>query len=151
MAYLPELLALTKTLDCPDVTSKKRVLETLSCVFSENHPTLDRETLFNSFLERERLGSTAIGHGVAIPHIRTTIDRPIAALLRLPQGVDFGGDDGERVYLVVGLIVPEDHIDQHLQILAEIAKDFRDTEFREQLRRSSDQQDLYQVAMNYHE
>jgi len=88
---------------------------------------------------RERLGSTALGHGVALPHSRMAgIQSPMAAMLTLAEGVDFQSDDGEPVDLVVGLLVPEECNDEHLQILASLAKSFSDEQLRNRLREFND-------------
>ena len=86
---------------------------------------------------RERLASTAIGHGVAIPHGRIAgIERTVGVFLRLEQGVDFGAADGVPVDLVFAMAVPEHFIEQHLQQLAELAERFAAPEFRQHLRRA---------------
>ena len=129
---------------------KKRALEYLSELLSHEQTALESEELFSAFLERERLGSTAIGHGVAIPHIRSDkINKPLAALLHLSESIDFGNND-EPVDLVLGLIVPTEDPEQHLGVLAEIARQFSVADFRQQLRQASDNQSLHSIAIkNY--
>ena len=89
----------------------------------------------DSLRQRERLGSTAIGHGVAIPHGRSSACRDArAAFLRLAEPVDFAAADGEPVDLVLAIAAPEQFSQQHLQLLSEIAERFAHAEFRDALR-----------------
>lgn len=106
---------------------------------AEQNEALSDRTILDALNSRERLGSTALGHGVALPHSRMAgIDAPMAALLTLADGVDFQSDDGEPVDLVVGLLVPENCNDEHLQILASLAKRFSDADLRKRLREFED-------------
>ena len=92
-----------------------------------------------SLRQRERMGSTAIGHGVAIPHGRSNaLNDTRAAFLRLQTGVDFDASDGEPVDLVFAMSVPEHFTQRHLQLLSELAQRFGDAEFRSALRRAPD-------------
>lgn len=85
--------------------------------------------------ERERLASTAIGHGVAIPHARIEgIDESRCAFLRLAQPVDFNAADGEPVDLVLALAVPDHYVQQHLELLADLAESLADPGYRADLR-----------------
>ena len=91
--------------------------------------------ILDALIVRERLGSTGLGHGVALPHSRLdVVDTPLAAMITLNEGVDFEAGDGEPVDLVLGLLVPRDCNDEHLKILANLARRFGDAEFREALR-----------------
>jgi len=93
----------------------------------------------DSLRQRERMGSTAIGHGVAIPHGRTgALNDTRAAFLRLQPGVDFEASDGEPVDLVFAMSVPEHFTQRHLQLLSELAQRFGDAEFRSALRQAPD-------------
>lgn len=92
-----------------------------------------------SLRQRERMGSTAIGHGVAIPHGRSgALNDTRAAFLRLHPAVDFDASDGEPVDLVFAMSVPEHFTQRHLQLLSELAQRFGDAEFRAALRRAPD-------------
>ena len=103
-------------------TSKKRAFEQASLLF-ENHQGLSRATVFDSLFARERLGSTALGHGVAVPHGRVKgMDQPLAAFARLAQPVLFDSPDNQPVMLLLFLLVPETATQQHLDILAELAQ-----------------------------
>lgn len=95
--------------------------------------------LRNSLQARERLGSTAIGHGIAIPHGRSpTLEAPRGALLRLQPAVDFNASDGQQVDLVFAMAVPDHYTHQHLMLLSELAERFSDERFRAALRNAPD-------------
>jgi nitrogen PTS system EIIA component len=131
-------------LDIP-VTSKKRALEQMSLLF-ENHQGLERVSVFDSLFARERLGSTGLGHGVAVPHGRVkNIDSPCAAFARLAQPVAFDSPDGQPVDLILVLIVPEAATQQHLDILAEVAQRLSEPSILEQLRRETDAMRIYEI------
>ena len=131
-------------LDIP-VTSKKRALEQISLLF-ENHQGLERVSVFDSLFARERLGSTGLGHGVAVPHGRVkNIDSPCAAFARLAQPVAFDSPDGQPVDLILVLIVPEAATQQHLDILAEVAQRLSEPSILEQLRRETDAMRIYEI------
>lgn len=101
-------------------------------------PATAYAAVHESLTRREALGSTGIGHGVALPHGRTEIwDKPRAAFLQLQHPVDFGASDGEPVDLVIAMSVPEHAREQHLLALAEIAELFGDADFRQRLRNAS--------------
>lgn len=124
--------------------SKKRVLEFFSTFIAQNTPSLDSQEVFSRLIGRERLGSTGIGNGVAIPHARSPHCRnPIAAFLKLAEPVDFDAVDGEPVDLVFVLLVPEEADDAHLALLAQVAGVMNDGETRVRLRRSTSQQELH--------
>jgi PTS system nitrogen regulatory IIA component len=102
-----------------------------------------------SLRKRERLGSSAIGHGIAIPHGRTNaFDHARAAFLRLREPIDFGASDGERVDLVFAMAVPEHFTQEHLQLLAQIAEQFADAGFRDALRNAPDATALRTVLLD---
>jgi PTS system nitrogen regulatory IIA component len=131
-------------LDIP-VTSKKRALEQMSLLF-ENHQGLERASVFDSLFARERLGSTGLGHGVAVPHGRVkNINTPSAAFARLAQPVAFDSPDGQPVDLILVLIVPEAATQQHLDILAEVAQRLSEPSVLDQLRRESDAMRIYEM------
>ena len=97
------------------------------------------DDLRSSLQARERLGSTAIGHGIAIPHGRSpTLEAPRGALLRLQPAVDFNASDGQAVDLVFAMAVPDHYTHQHLMLLSELAERFSDERFRAALRNAPD-------------
>ncbi len=115
--------------------SKKRVLDTISILIAKDLPYLNGDELFSSLIARERLGSTGLGHGVAIPHARIAgVDDSVGAVLKLRQGVDYDALDQGPVDLLFALLVPEDSTDEHLRILASLAEMFSDDPFRKRIR-----------------
>jgi PTS system nitrogen regulatory IIA component len=108
-----------------DATSKKRVLESASQLLADTDEGLSPREVFDCLIAREKLGSTGLGQGVAIPHGRIAgLDKTIGVFLRLPRGVDFDAPDNEPVDLVFALLVPEESTEEHLQVLASIASYF---------------------------
>lgn len=125
--------------------SKKRVLEFYSTFIAQNTPSLDSQEVFSRLIGRERLGSTGIGNGVAIPHARSPhCKSPVAGFLKLAEPVDFDAIDGEPVDLVFVLLVPEETDDAHLALLAQVAGVMNNVETRSTLRKSSSQQELHE-------
>lgn len=117
------------------IASKKRLLETLAELLAKDHPRLNSEIVFERLLERERLGSTGLGHGVGLPHARMKdIDEVIGAFVQTAQGVDYDAADGEPVDLAFALLVPETATEEHLQLLAFLASRFSEPAIRRGLR-----------------
>ncbi|MHB0774379.1 PTS IIA-like nitrogen regulatory protein PtsN [Halomonas sp. WWR20] len=134
-----------------DVTggSKKRVLEFFSTFIAQNTPSLDSQEVFSRLIGRERLGSTGIGNGVAIPHARNPhCKNPIAGFLRLQQPIDFDAIDGEPVDLLFVLLVPEQADDTHLSLLAQVAGIMNDASTRTRLRKAQSQRELYDILIH---
>ena len=128
-----------------EVTSKKRVIEALSELLATGQAELTARPIFDSLIGRERLGSTGLGHGVALPHGRfSQSQHAIGAFIKLRQGVDFDAIDRRPVDLVFGLLVPDHYTDEHLKILAYLAEMFSDRAFCQQLRESVSDQDLFE-------
>ncbi|KTG17910.1 MULTISPECIES: PTS sugar transporter subunit IIA [unclassified Guyparkeria] len=113
--------------------SRKRVLEVLSGLLADDELGGQQATrIFEALVARERLGCTAIGHGIAVPHGRVDdILTPRGAVVRLREGVDFGAPDGAPVTLVIGLVIPEDCPEQHLEILGRLARHLNDPDERD--------------------
>jgi PTS system nitrogen regulatory IIA component len=123
--------------------SKKRVLEQLSQLLAANQEKLSQNEVFDSLLSRERLGSTGLGRGVAIPHGRMKQnDTTITAFIKLQEGVDFDASDNQPVDLLFALLVPEEATEEHLQLLAQLARMFSDEELVNKLRASPDARSL---------
>ena len=111
-----------------DVGSKKRLLEQLGELLASSSPALSQNEIFDALLNREKLGSTGLGKGVAIPHGRVAgLERPVCALIQLAPALDFDATDGQPVDLVFALLVPEDSTEEHLQVLSTIAEIFSNT------------------------
>jgi PTS system nitrogen regulatory IIA component len=145
-AILPSAQALVQV----DVTSKKRAFEEAGLLF-ENMHGLNRALVADSLFARERLGSTGLGHGVAIPHGRIKgLKSPLAAVFRLTPAIGFDSPDEQPVCLLFFLLVPEASTQKHLEILSEIAEMLSDSGFRESLKQSTDAQDLHQLIVTWH-
>jgi len=128
-----------------DVTSKKRLFEQVGLLF-ENNQGVARSLVFDSLFARERLGSTGLGQGVAIPHGRIKgLKEAVGAFVRLASPVPFDAPDGKSVNLVFVLLVPEQATEQHLQILSELAQLFSDRDLRERLATDKDASSLHQT------
>lgn len=132
----PRLLVPARVACHLDITSKKRSLETAAELLVADTDALQAGAVFDRLLERERLGCTGLGHGIALPHARiASLCEPRGAFLTLAAPVDFDALDGEPVDLIFALLVPEAAEERHLQILADLAQRFNDADFRDRLRR----------------
>jgi len=133
---LPEgILELFNISVADPAASKKRILEQAAQLLAAHNEEPSAEQIFERLLERERLGSTGLAGGVALPHARMSgIQETRGAFLRLAEPVEFDALDGNPVDLVFALLVPEDATEEHLQLLAQLAAMFNDEELREQLR-----------------
>jgi len=141
--FLPESVVAQRK-----IGSKKRVLEQLSelLVFASSGPT--QIEVFEGLVGRERLGSTGLGHGAAIPHGRLkTVGKPVCAFLQLQEGVDFDAVDNQPVDLICALLVPEEATSEHLELLSMLAEIFGDEQFCMQLRAATSDEVLYQLLM----
>lgn len=130
-------------------TSKKRVFERVGLLF-ENQMQIARSQVFDSLFAREKLGSTGLGQGVAIPHGRIPKLRDAtAAFVRATHPIPFDAPDGQPVSLVFVLLVPELATDLHLQILGELAQMFSDANFRKQLNDCADVDGIHLLFHNW--
>jgi PTS system nitrogen regulatory IIA component len=126
-------------------SSKKRLFEQAGLLF-ENQDGLARSLVFDSLFARERLGSTGLGQGVAIPHGRIKgLKEALGALYRLAQPVPFDAPDGSPVSLAFVLLVPEKATEKHLQILSELAQMFSDRALRESHAAARDAAAVYEL------
>lgn len=140
-----DIISLDRTFIDVEGASKKRVLENAAGLIAQQSPEFTANELFDSLISRERLGSTAIGKGVAIPHCRAKhCTNTVGALLKLQEAVDFDAVDHEPVDLMFILLVPEDATEEHLQLLSQIAQRFSDENIRDSLRSSSDKENFFQ-------
>jgi PTS system nitrogen regulatory IIA component len=127
-----------------DANSRKRVLEYASDLLGE-HYDLPARTVFDELMSRERLGSTGLGEGVAIPHCRIECSQIRAACLTLSNPVDYEAVDEKPVDLIFILLVPVDENAAHLQLLAELARLFGNEDNRKQLRATETDHDLFEL------
>jgi PTS system nitrogen regulatory IIA component len=138
MNRLSAILPAANVLLDVDATSKKRAFEHAGVLF-ENQHAIARATVSDNLFARERLGSTGLGHGVAIPHGRIKgLKEATAAFVRLAEPIAFDAPDGRPVSLLVVLLVPEQATQQHLDILSELAQMLSDRAFRESLLAATD-------------
>jgi len=129
-----------------EATSKKRLFEQVGQLF-EDHAQIARSTVFDSLFAREKLGSTGLGQGVAIPHGRIKgLKEALGAFIRVAQPVPFDAPDGNPVTLVFVLLVPEKATEKHLQLLSELAQMFSDKTLREAMSRAPDAAALHQLV-----
>ena len=125
-----------------DIASRKRALTAIADLLARRHPEISARQLLDALAEREQLGSTGIGEGVAIPHCRLDCQRMMAAFLRLEQGIDYDAIDEQPVDLLFALVVPRQETRLHLQVLALLAAAFGDRMLRDQLRQAPSAQAL---------
>jgi PTS system nitrogen regulatory IIA component len=148
--HLIDLLAPSRVVAGAGVSSKKRLLDMLAGLLAEGADLPLERQVFDSLCSRERLGSTGLGHGVAIPHGRTAgLPAAVGAFLRLSEPIDFSALDGQPVDLVFALAVPEHFTNQHLLLLSQLAEMFSDTSFTRQLREARDSAALYALLADW--
>jgi PTS system nitrogen regulatory IIA component len=145
MKLLPQILPPENVILDLQASSKKRALEQIALLF-ENNQGFERASVFDSLFARERLGSTGLGHGVAVPHGRIKqITQPAAAFVRLAEPVAFDAPDGKPVDLLLVIVVPEAASQQHLDILAEVAQKLSDETVRNTLRTQTDVSRIHEL------
>ena len=138
MTNISKILPLSNVVLNLEISSKKRAFEQAGLLF-ENNCGMARSTVSENLFARERLGSTGLGHGVAIPHGRIKgLKKPVAAFISLSEPIPFESPDGEPVSLLIFLLMPDNVTKQHLAILAEVAEMFSDTSIRAELSNATD-------------
>lgn len=138
MNHFSQILSLENVVLDMDVSSKKRAFEQAGLIF-ENNCGIARSIVSDNLFARERLGSTGLGHGVAVPHGRIKgLKAPLAAFVRLAEPIPFESPDSQPVNLLVFLLIPDHVTQQHLEILSEIAEMFSDEAFRTMLSTAPD-------------
>ena len=126
------------------ISSKKRLLEELAILLSSKSASLNKDTVSRILTERERLGSTGIGGGIALPHGRLNgISDCIAAIIRLKEPLNFDSPDAQPIILAIGLLVPANASNYHLKILSSLATMFNDTEKRKSILSVEDASNLF--------
>ena len=149
MNRLASILPPSQVVAHVDVTSKKRAFEEAGLLF-ENLHGLSRALVTDSLFSRERLGSTGLGHGVAIPHGRIKgLKSPMAAVFQLAQPIPFEAPDEQPVSLLIFLLVPEAATQRHLEILSEIAELLSDAALRQNLIACPDALDLHGLIVGW--
>lgn len=142
------ILSVERTLCKVNCASKKRLLEKLAGLIADYSDNLNPDDLFERLLSRERLGSTGIGSGIAIPHCRCkALDRTLGALITLESPIDFDSIDNQPVDVVFAMLVPESAENAHLQTLAGLAESLQKPAFVTSLRHATDRDELFQAAL----
>jgi PTS system nitrogen regulatory IIA component len=149
MNLISPLLPVSNVLLDVDVSSKKRVFEQVGLLFENNHQ-IARSLVFDSLFAREKLGSTGLGQGIAIPHGRIKgLKEAIGAFVRMKQPIPFDAPDSQNVSLVFVLLVPDRASDLHLQILSELAQMFSDKSLRERFLGAQTAAELHQLIADW--
>lgn len=145
---IEQILTPERTLCGAPASSKKRVLENIAQFICEDVTSLDPDDLFSNLIARERLGSTGLGQGIALPHSRMrNCSGVIGSLITLQQPIDFESVDDQPVDILFVLIVPEEANQDHLNTLAVLAERFSHPEYCRALRAASDSRVLYEAAI----
>lgn len=143
------ILAMDCTLSAVQCNSKKRALEIVSSAAAQHLPGHSAYDLFERFLSREKLGSTGIGNGIAIPHGRLPSEcKPVAVLVQFDEPINFDAIDNQPVDILFALLVPEQDCQLHLKTLALIAEKLSQKETLKQLRQATSDRQLYQVIID---
>jgi PTS system nitrogen regulatory IIA component len=149
MNLFSRLLPLNHVVLDLDVSSKKRLFEQVGLLF-ENSRQIPRARVFDALFDREKLGSTGLGYGVAVPHGRVrAIKEPVCAFVRTAAPVPFESPDGAPVSLVFAMLVPEHATEAHLEILSELAQMFSDASLRDALAATADIQAAHRLITEW--
>jgi PTS system nitrogen regulatory IIA component len=149
MNHIGQLLPEANILLDLEATSKKRLFEQVGALFEE-HAQIARAVVFDSLFARERLGSTGLGQGIALPHGRIKgLEHALGAFVRPRQPIPFDSPDGKPVTQVFVLLVPEQATEEHLQLLSELAEMFSERSFRDRLSTANDPGSLHQLFVNW--
>ena len=137
------IVSLDRTECAVQCNSKKRILEIIAEIAAKNNQNIEQATVLTSLLARERMGSTGIGNGIALPHGRLAgLDRVIAIVVTSTPAIDFDALDEKPVDIFFALLVPEDQTEGHLQTLATVAAKLSDKETINAIRRATTSDDI---------
>ena len=143
---LTDILAESSIVADLHASEKTEVLERLVKAVAVTHPEIDTEEILDILLEREKLGSTGIGDGIAIPHGKSSNVAQIVSGFGLSkEGIDFDSLDGQPANLFFLLVAPEDSVGVHLKMLARISRMLKNSDFQQQLLQANSQQEIYQI------
>lgn len=147
MTLLANILPLSNIVLDMEVGSKKRLFETVAQLL-ETNSGLPHTAVFDCLFAREKLGSTGLGQGVAIPHGRDeSFTRPVGAFVRTGEPIEFDAPDGKRVSLVFVLLVPQDAAGEYLELLSQLAARFHEKSVREALMHSETPQQVLDILL----
>jgi len=161
---LDTLISSNAVISNDDIKSKKRALEILATQLAQEATEINQSSatdpqeteevdsleIFQLLTDREKLGSTSMGHGVALPHARTRLtERAVGAFLKLENGINFDSPDDQETDLIFALLVPEHYTDEHLKILSHLATLFSDENFCAEVRKTKDSKDIYNHLTNW--
>ena len=128
-----------------EISSKKKLLELIANIVADQ-TRLSESSIYNNLLNRERLGSTGLGHGFAVPHARLeNLDKTIGCLFRLKEPVNFEAPDNQPVDLVFTIIIPQEATEEHLLILSSLARIFSQTDVCEAIRGATSRDEIAQI------
>jgi PTS system nitrogen regulatory IIA component len=145
---ISELLDKESVFNQVNCSSKKCALEKISHIAAEKL-NIDAQQLFNSLIAREKIGSTGVGHGIAIPHVKIDSAYPATAIfMQCTSGIDYDSFDGNKVDILFAIFVPEDKCQQYLKALSEVSKKLLDKAYLRQLRNADSNEHLYQLLQN---
>ena len=148
MMRLSEILAIDNIIPELKAKDKKGVLGELAGVIANNDANIDKGLLVKVLIEREHLGSTGIGDGVAIPHGKlSSVKQPIVSFGRSKKGLDFDSMDGQPAFLFFLLLAPENSSGVHLQVLTKIARILKSSTFRKALMQVESREEIYQTII----
>lgn len=144
-----DILSPTHVFSNVECNSKKAAMELLAKNIASSNNGIDQIDVIGCLIARERLGSTGLGNGIAIPHGRLKYcEKTIATFIQLNNGIDYGAIDNMPVDLIFALIVPEESTDEHLQILAILAKMLSETKTVDKLRNSKTAKEIFSILTN---
>jgi nitrogen PTS system EIIA component len=149
MTNISKILPIANVVLNLEVSSKKRAFEQAGLLF-ENNCNIARALVSDNLFARERLGSTGLGYGVAIPHGRIKgLKAPVAAFVRLSEPIPFESPDGQPVSLLIFLLMPDNVTQQHLEILSEVAEMLSNEDFRNTLLQEPDAAQLHKMIIDW--
>ena len=131
-----------------EISSKKKLLELIANIVADQ-TQMPESAIYNNLLNRERLGSTGLGHGFAVPHARVeNLDKTIGCLFRLKEPVNFESPDNQPVDLVFTIIIPQEATEEHLIILSSLAKLFSQSEVRDAIHNATSKDEIAQIILS---
>lgn len=147
---LSDVLSVDRIETACQLSSKKRLMEKIASLLLQGRAQLDRKTVLQTLIERERLGSTGIGHGVALPHGRINgLDDVIGAVVILENPLEYDSVDNQPIKLAFGLLVPAEANEQHLKILAYLARLFSDETLRSRIFNVRSNEEAYSLLTGW--